>query len=44
DEQERDNLMENMVSGAIERLLAPKTRNWVTTANAGDSTKPPTTK
>ncbi|MNY65651.1 hypothetical protein D3C86_2029570 [compost metagenome] len=24
DEQERDNLMENMVSGAIERLLTPK--------------------
>lgn len=44
DEQERDNLMENMVSGAIERLLAPKTRNWVTTANAGDNTKQPTTK
>ena len=44
DEQERDNLMENMVSGAIERLLAPKTRNWATTANAGDSTKQPTTK
>jgi AcrR family transcriptional regulator len=27
DEQERDNLLENMVSGAIERLLVPKTRN-----------------